>query len=162
MMGDRTWLDFPDTDANIRKPTSSISAIRLVPPDDTNSALKWRLQPDNDPNRDFSELQQKRLSEYILDAAIGGPDTPSMFSSVHNVGRANSHWESNYHHIDTGHTAPRTGAYEPRLNPRMNDMIDNLVQEVSLSLPTRHGISGSINTKTGWVDAPLHRLSSVK
>jgi hypothetical protein len=69
------------------------------------------------------------LSEYILDAAIGGPDKPSIFSSAHNLGRTNSHWESHYHHIGTGHTAPRTGAYEPRLNPRMNDMIDNLVQE---------------------------------
>jgi Reverse transcriptase (RNA-dependent DNA polymerase)/RNase H-like domain found in reverse transcriptase len=77
----------------------------------------------------LSELQQKRLSEYILDAAIGGRDKPSVFSSAHNLGRANSHWESHYHHIDTGHTAPRTKAYEPRLNPRMNDMIDNLVQE---------------------------------
>jgi hypothetical protein len=94
MMRDRSWLDFPDTDANTLKPTSSVSAIRLVPPDDTNSAPKWRLQPENDPNRDLSESQQKRISEYIFDAAIGGPDKPSIFSSVHNLGRANSQWES--------------------------------------------------------------------
>jgi hypothetical protein len=100
MMGDRSWLDFLDLDAaDILNPIYSVSAIRLVPPDDTNSAPKWCLRPDNDPNRDLSELQQKRLREYILDAAIG----------VHNLGRANSHLTSHYQHIETSHTGPRTG-----------------------------------------------------
>jgi hypothetical protein len=46
--------------------------------------------------------------------------------------RANSHWESHYHHIDTGHTFPRTGPYEPRLITRMNCMVDELGQRLDL------------------------------
>jgi hypothetical protein len=87
------------------------------------------LQTDSEQNKDLSPTQRKILGQFILSAAIGTPAQSSVFSSSADVGRANEEWSSQFHNIETGDAAPRTGSYEPRRNPLSNAQIDKLVDE---------------------------------
>jgi hypothetical protein len=129
MDNDQSLLDFPDLCNNDLTNPPPISATRLAVPDDNTHTPLWRLHSDEDPNEDISAEQCKRLGDFVLGAAIGGPNKPSVFSSENDLGRANSNWKSHFHHIDTGDATPRTGSYEPRRNPRQNEEVDKMVQE---------------------------------
>jgi hypothetical protein len=128
MDSDQSWLDFPDQCNDDLTNPPPVAPVRLAAPDDNTHTPIWRLHSNEDPNEDISAEQRIRLGDlgdFALCAAIGGPNKPSVFSSVNDLGRASSNWKSQFHHIDTGDI----GSYEIRRNPRHYVEVDKMVQE---------------------------------
>jgi hypothetical protein len=108
MDNDQSWLDFLDLCNDDLTNAPPIAAIRLAAPDENTHTPLWRLHSDEYPNEDISAEQPKHLGDFVLGAAIGGPNKPYVFSLANDLGRANSNWKSHFHHIDATDATPPT------------------------------------------------------
>jgi hypothetical protein len=124
-----SWVDFDNVVTYISPVLDTVATVRLAPADESTTPPTWKLQTSSETNSDLDEQQRTRLGEFILSAAIGSPDTTSIFSTKNDIGRANKRMSSHFHVIDTGDAGSRTGSYDPRRNPRSNTQIDKLIDD---------------------------------